>query len=121
MLFLECIVIGSSFFQKNEKATKMIPRCHSFLFYRCHSLSLVVPLVDTACTIRCHLLSIAVVCCQSLHNSLSRDVSLVYFFINDRYYGSQQSSNLDTSRCLIVSGNGNIFNLSQNYRVNLLY
>ena len=66
----------------------------SLFVTRCHSLSLVVPLVVIRCTTRghslyhllYHLLSLVVIRCHSLYYSLSLDVLLVCLFINDRFY-----------------------------------
>ena len=68
---------------------------------RCHSLSLVVPLVFTCCTTRCYLLSLVVICCHSLYQSLSivvicfyslsLHVSLVCLFTNDRLISQLRS------------------------------
>ena len=84
---------------KRYKKKKKIGRNNHLLSFditRCHSLSLVVPLVVTRTTC-CHSLSLVVTCCHSLYqslplvvplvvircHSLSFDVSLVCLFIND--------------------------------------
>ena len=81
-------------FEKKEKLTEMVTRCHSLslivplvvipyslsLFVICcHSLSLVVPLV----AIRCYLLSFVLTRCTTRCHSLSLDVLIVCLFVND--------------------------------------
>ena len=62
-------------------------RSLSFVFTRCttlcHSLSLVEPLVITRCTTRCHSLSLVVPLVVTRCHSLWLDVPLVCLFIND--------------------------------------
>ena len=74
---LGCLVVGSSLIWKKEKLAEMVTRCHSLSLVvplvvtrcttRCHSLSFVV----TRCTTRCHSLSLVVIRCHSLYYSLS--------------------------------------------------
>ena len=63
---LECFVVGSPFIRKRGMLAEMTICCH-LLYY---SLSLVVPLVVTYCTTRCHSLSLVaplvVIRCHSL-------------------------------------------------------
>ena len=64
---LGCIAVGSSPIQKNRKISQ---NSHSLWLavICCHLLSLVVPLVVSRCTTRCHLFSL--ICCKSLYHSL---------------------------------------------------
>ena len=71
MFSLGCLLVDLSL-SKKENCPK-----YPFIVTRYHSLSLVLPLADT----RCH----------SLYNSLSLDVSLVCFFINDHLFTSSHS------------------------------
>ena len=64
------------------KKTKIGRNNHSlpFVVTPCHSLSLVVPLLATRCTTRCHSFT---TCCTTRCHLLSLYVSLVCLFMND--------------------------------------
>ena len=63
---LGCLVVGSSLIWEKEKLVKMVTRCHS--------LSLIVPLV----VIPCHSLSLFVICCHWLSPAVIRSHSLYH-------------------------------------------
>ena len=66
----------------------------SFVVTRCHSLSLVVPLVVTHCTTRCHSFT---TCCTTRCHLLSLYVSLVCLFINDLFKPYYENKKLISS------------------------
>ena len=55
----------------------IVPLVNTRCTTRCHSLSLVVPLVVTSCTTRCHSMSFVVTRCTTRCHSLSLVVTLV--------------------------------------------
>ena len=69
--------------QNKHSLSLVFIRCHplSFVVTHCHLLSLVVIL--TRCTTRCHSLSLVFNRYHSLCRSLSLDISLLCFVIND--------------------------------------
>ena len=64
---LGCIAVSSSPIQKNRKISQNSHSLWLAVIY-CHLLSLIVPLVVSRCTTRCHLFSL--ICCKSLYHSL---------------------------------------------------
>ena len=92
--------------QNEHSLSLVVPPCHLSSIVaircttRCHSLSLVVPLVVTCCSTRCHLLSLVVFVvtrCTTRCHSLSLDVLLVCLFIND-----QKKTILQTKFVIII-------------------
>ena len=106
---------SSSLIWKKEKLAEMVTRCHS--------LSLVVPLVVTRCTTRCHSLSFVVTRCHSLYHcchSLSfvvtrctircHSLSLVVPFVATRYHSLSLNVPLV---CLFINDPSNPFHVQK--------